>query len=86
MHYHQDKSIKTDQPGLFSNNRRKVVKKMSILIKNESNMLLIISFTIVSFSQLSEQKSEKHISVLYHKTLNRFSLIQCHFLFLLSKI
>ncbi len=35
-------------------------------------MLLIISFTIVSFSQLSEQKSEKHISVLYNKTLNRF--------------
>ena len=65
MHYHQDKSIKTDQPGLFSNNRRKVVKKMSILIKNESNMLLIISFTVVPFSQLSEQKSEKHFSVLY---------------------
>ena len=67
MQYHQDKSIKTDQPGLFSNNRRKVVKKMSILIKNESNMLLIISFTVVPFSQLSEQKSEKHFSVLYHK-------------------
>lgn len=47
-------------------------------------MLLIILFTVVPFSQLSEQKSEKHFSVLYHKTLNRFSLIQCHFLFLIS--
>ena len=40
---------------------------------------------------LEVEKSESRdrvmrLSDLYHKTLNRFSLIQCHILFLLTKI